>query len=136
MWTCLQTDQLQVRTHARLLDVVHQWLSDTQLQQRLPQCYRVTSVHSMSNNSERRPLRDCANVTADTYSSGAAADGALEKEGGAVPAFTTWSADSPEDSRKALRDMQQACTAMVQREAENTMLLMEDAARVRARRAC
>lgn len=79
----------------------------------------------MSLYSERHPFRDCANVTSDVYSGGT--DSApIEKQDGGV------SSVSPDDSRQTLREMQQACTAMVQREAENSFLLMEDAVRVRA----
>lgn len=78
-------------------------------------------MNSMSTYSGRHPLRDCANVTVDVYSRGA--DGVnLEKD--AVPSLS-------DDSTQALRQMQQACQAMVQREAENTMMMMEDAVRVR-----
>lgn len=78
----------------------------------------------MSAYSDRHPLRDCANVTAGA--SNREADSTLvDKPDGSLPSV------SPVDSRQAVREMQQACTAMVQREAENNMMLMEDTVRVR-----
>jgi hypothetical protein len=41
------------------------------------------------------------------------------------------SSESPDDSRQTLWEMQQACSALIQREVENTMLMLEDAERVR-----
>lgn len=81
----------------------------------------------------RHPLRDCANLCTDVYAkaSEAGQHDMNAKDAAAPVSSGLVDAASPDGSRQTLREIQEACTAMVQREAENTVMLLEGAARVR-----